>query len=418
MQFSNPTWLWALAGLSIPLAVHLLSRREGAVIDIGSIRFLRESPTARFRQVRLNEIALLALRCLLVILLTLLLAGLQVRGIGEGLKWVVVDEGMQDSEKIKTLLREFSDRGFDIRLMADGFPPIANAKQAVFIRDYWTAVNELSSQPVDSVVVLSYNYLQKFKGERVSMPPHFKWITYDVEEKKYIAGKVMMDDDSVWVRNGFTSSAVTRFHTAINAAGDAADSVPVRDQRELEITIVRDEGFDHDYQILVAALEAIGTVTPHRITTVIHTPDETRDSLSGVVFWLTHRPAVMQEGNINFVFRLCEGNHIPLLIAPHEASGYCATTGTETWIISKRLNRKTALEDDLPLHLARILLPALPGYHDRRTMPEPMMWSKGNLPAGDAVKAEAGTDHTSRLILVLLLIMLMVERLLAFNRHQ
>ena len=64
MQSAQPIMLWALAGLSIPIAIHLLSRKEGKVIYLGSLRHLRETSTQQFRGIKLNEILLLVLRSL------------------------------------------------------------------------------------------------------------------------------------------------------------------------------------------------------------------------------------------------------------------------------------------------------------------------------------------------------------------
>ena len=43
MSFLNPTYLWALLGLLIPIAIHLWSKKEGKTVKIGSIELLRES---------------------------------------------------------------------------------------------------------------------------------------------------------------------------------------------------------------------------------------------------------------------------------------------------------------------------------------------------------------------------------------
>ncbi|NBP69377.1 MAG: hypothetical protein EBU52_11590, partial [Cytophagia bacterium] len=49
ITFSNPAMLWSLLGISIPIAIHLLSRKEGKVIPLGSIRYLEESPSQQFK---------------------------------------------------------------------------------------------------------------------------------------------------------------------------------------------------------------------------------------------------------------------------------------------------------------------------------------------------------------------------------
>src|SRR5688572_16517864 len=102
MYFSNPIWLWALTGIAIPIGIHLLNRKEGKIILIGSLRHLQESPTARFRHIRLNEILLLILRCLLLILIVMLLAGLQLASLNtENKKWLIVEKGIEKNEKIR-----------------------------------------------------------------------------------------------------------------------------------------------------------------------------------------------------------------------------------------------------------------------------------------------------------------------------
>jgi hypothetical protein len=76
IQFAQPIFLWALTALAVPIGIHLLSRKEGKVVKMGSLRHLRETSTKQFKGIKLNELLLLALRCLLIILFVSLLAGL------------------------------------------------------------------------------------------------------------------------------------------------------------------------------------------------------------------------------------------------------------------------------------------------------------------------------------------------------
>ena len=76
MMLTQSAWLWGLVALALPVAIHLLSRKEGRVVPLGSLRHLRETTSQQFRGIKLNEYLLLALRILLLILFVLLLAGL------------------------------------------------------------------------------------------------------------------------------------------------------------------------------------------------------------------------------------------------------------------------------------------------------------------------------------------------------
>lgn len=66
MNFTQPLFLWTLAGAFIPIAIHLLSRKEGKVVKVGSLRHMEESNTSRFKSIRLNETLLLLARCLMI----------------------------------------------------------------------------------------------------------------------------------------------------------------------------------------------------------------------------------------------------------------------------------------------------------------------------------------------------------------
>ena len=65
MDFAHPTW-WALAGLAVPLIIHLLSKREKHVVAFGSIRFLDDLGSESARSIQLSQYALLFIRLLIV----------------------------------------------------------------------------------------------------------------------------------------------------------------------------------------------------------------------------------------------------------------------------------------------------------------------------------------------------------------
>ncbi|NND11568.1 MAG: hypothetical protein HKN96_10170, partial [Flavobacteriaceae bacterium] len=74
MTFLYPSYLWALLGLIVPLAIHLWSKKEGKTIKIGSIKLLSEADSKQSRSIKLNEYWLLLLRMLSVALLVFILA--------------------------------------------------------------------------------------------------------------------------------------------------------------------------------------------------------------------------------------------------------------------------------------------------------------------------------------------------------
>lgn len=74
MLFLNAALLAGLAGVGIPIIIHLLNRRSARVVDWGAMRFLLDSLLTRKRRIQLEEALLMAARCLLVGLLALAVA--------------------------------------------------------------------------------------------------------------------------------------------------------------------------------------------------------------------------------------------------------------------------------------------------------------------------------------------------------
>jgi hypothetical protein len=74
MTFLNWAMLAGLAAVAIPIIIHLLNRQRATVVDWGAMRFLMDSMTSRSRRILIEEIILMALRCLAMGLLALALA--------------------------------------------------------------------------------------------------------------------------------------------------------------------------------------------------------------------------------------------------------------------------------------------------------------------------------------------------------
>ncbi len=65
MLFLHPWLLWGLLGISIPVLIHLFNRRNALNVEWGAMRFLLESLMSRRRSLLLEELLLMAVRCLL-----------------------------------------------------------------------------------------------------------------------------------------------------------------------------------------------------------------------------------------------------------------------------------------------------------------------------------------------------------------
>ncbi len=72
--FLNFPMLWGTLGVLVPIAIHLLNRYRHREIDWAAMELLRRALVVRARQVRLEDILVLVLRCLAVLFLALAMA--------------------------------------------------------------------------------------------------------------------------------------------------------------------------------------------------------------------------------------------------------------------------------------------------------------------------------------------------------
>lgn len=75
MSFLYPVYLWALAGVSLPILIHLFGKNKGKPIDFSTLRFLKISRSRTGKAQRIHEVLILFLRTFLLALLLLTLAG-------------------------------------------------------------------------------------------------------------------------------------------------------------------------------------------------------------------------------------------------------------------------------------------------------------------------------------------------------
>jgi len=72
MQFLNNPWLWgglAAAGVAVPIIIHLLNRYRHRQVDWAAMELLKRAMTIRSRQIRIEDILLLILRCAAILMI-------------------------------------------------------------------------------------------------------------------------------------------------------------------------------------------------------------------------------------------------------------------------------------------------------------------------------------------------------------
>ncbi len=421
MQFANPIWLWALSGLVIPVGIHLLSRKEGKVIYIGSLRHLDESSTKQFKAIRLNEVLLLILRCLLIILTVLLLAGIQWKHAAtEEQKWLVIEPGIQKDKTIISLADSLTVAGYETHYLAPGFPAEEDTT-AYNVKNYWALLNELKSSRAQEVVVLSGSYLKDFTGERVMFPSTIRWITPDADPKQYPVLAARYKSDSAVVRLAKSDAKLTSFKYSTTGISPGQqiislqnDPITLNVTDTLHVTIVYDKDFQFDATIMEVSLKSIGQIPAVAMQTTVKRTTNFQYTPTDWVIWLSDKP-----------FPEPGACHLIAYENDPTANDILYPEGPQTphrhWTLSQRLNIDNALQEHLTVTLANALLQdstleQTADKADQRTIPETFLQaSSENL---STTKRVIATTQLDKYLIILIALMLLTERLLAYKRNQ
>lgn len=419
IQFANPVWLWGLLGLLIPVGIHLLSRKEGKVIPIGSLRHLKESDTAQFSSIRLNEVLLLVLRCLLITLVVLMLAGTAItQTTASAEKWLILERGIEKEPMSRRLIDSLSAQGFELRRLAKDFPLLKDTlgiDQSV--PDYWALAEALAAKPGNEIVVLSYNYVNGFTGKRQSIPANVRWIAHEPAPTHYVTKAVVAGNDSVWIRKAQTSAEATVLTTSMERVTE--NEMPIDKGDTIAVSIFYETPFDRDAKIVEACLRAIQTVMPYKLVIDKKPVAQYEPAPSGWTIWLADQtPPAVQTSLITY--SACAGNVQPVVLHGEQARVLCGPSRNDTdWVITRRLTEGLALDENLSLTFASILL--VDRYKandekDKRQLAEKATWSVA--PERETHQASAGTAPLDGYLAVILLLCLVTERWLSFNRNQ
>lgn len=90
MTFLAPSVLWLLGAISIPIAIHLLSRLQTNKVEFSTIRFIKQLETSSIRKVQLEKLLLLLLRILAIAALVLMMSQPVTTGFMPG--WIAAEQ--------------------------------------------------------------------------------------------------------------------------------------------------------------------------------------------------------------------------------------------------------------------------------------------------------------------------------------
>jgi len=183
-----PLGLLGLLALAVPIIAHLVSRRAGRVVKVGSIRWMHESPAYQSRSLKLHDVWLLLLRLAVVALLAVVLAGPYWRhrpALGSGNEWVLIGPEVAREAQYRSLIDSLAPSG-EVHLLSPGLPrwtpgdqvPAATAlTTSTASTNYWSLLREAErlASPATRFSVLTSNNARYFRGERPRLKAKVDW---------------------------------------------------------------------------------------------------------------------------------------------------------------------------------------------------------------------------------------------------
>jgi hypothetical protein len=345
MILLNPIWLFALAALSVPVAIHLWNIRPGKTLKVGSISLIHLSAQKSSRSFKLHDILLLLLRCLLLALLALVLAmpfwqrhisTASVKG------WVLVPkEALKDiyqkfKPSIDSLTKagyefHYFDKGFSIEKLNEALVDSSNLK-SIANASYWGLVQQLDGQIPSALPVYLFtpNIQAHFHGDRPQIALNLHWQTYTPADSAatWLAKAWLINgNDNIQVVQGNSKPGGTdySYYTVGPGSPRSVDYVySVNNGRLVVSTKKGDQSIDVDTATwrfaiyadkngadagyVKAALTSIALFTKHKAVINQYTDTEKIPAHQGWIFWLSAKPVSAQIAqNCNNLFAYEQG---------------------------------------------------------------------------------------------------------------
>ncbi len=439
MIFLNPTYLWALLGIAVPIAIHLWSKKEGRTIRIGSIQLLQESDPKKTSNIRINEIWLLLLRILSIIVLVLILAEPQLKKQGEIVPITyIIEPSLLSYDELKSITDTLAENGAVMKLLQPGFPEYekdVTGSNSTEIPNYWQLANEMQDLETDSIVVFTNAFQSGIKGRRPQISKNINWVILDpgTSSEGFVYATQLGSNIELLSVNGDAENL--KFEKQILplssegfALNEQKDSImitrsgneyilPMKNADSLSVLIYYEEDFSAEMKYISSSFSALSKYLerPIEVTTTQDKESINSEQYSAIV-WLSESSSDEKILNKN--------KDLPwLAYNPDSLANSIITEGSQEneFQLNQRLNAENVIEQHLPEKLFA-MLDLHPGLqenvqqYDRRVMDRNEFLPVQT--AGVSGKGFSETTDVSEYLWILLLALLLAERGFAYYRKQ
>ena len=218
---------------------------------------------------------------------------------------------------------------------------------------------------------------------------------------------VRLDNDSVSLLVGRSENDRTYFKTKIIDAD--ASPVAITSQDTLRLLLVADTDFGYDLKIIKAVLRAIESSFPVKLILKEADPSEIFSKPADWCIWLSNKS--LKTVNSKRIIR----------IKQQESNDLITQTESNQWVISQRLNQEVALRNNLTMQLAILLLSENTlqdkiTMNERRMIPDSLAWSRPEV--GMEIQTSIREKPVDDYLIIFLVVLLLIERVIAYQKNQ
>jgi hypothetical protein len=339
MILLNSIWLFALAALGIPVAIHLWNIKRGKTLKVGSTSLITAA-SQNSRSLKLHDLLLLSLRCLLLALVAFVLAiplwqkhihTSQIKG------WVLIPkENLKESYRnFKPEIDSLNKAGYEFHYFNKGFQRTDLNKilsdtisvKHVSNDSYWSLIEQLNGQIPSSLPVYLFtsNQASYFKGENpeVSLNLHWRGYTPGDSTSSWIAKAWLTNNNDIHVIEG-SSKPTGTFYTDYTVQPGSPRNTPFAistDNGRLTVTLKNANSIavdtstwrfaiyadrnSPDAGYLRAALESVSQFTKHKAVISQYIDAGQLPVHQSWIFWLSNKPlnkSLIQNSDNLFVY--------------------------------------------------------------------------------------------------------------------
>ncbi|MDF4204362.1 BatA domain-containing protein [Maribacter sp. SA7] len=431
MSFAHPSYLWALFGLLVPIAIHLWSKKEAKTIKIGSVQLLSESKSKQSSSIQLNELWLLLLRMGIISLVVVLMAKPQwhAKISNSKVTYVVEPELAQNADFMSQFIEEGNDQ--EIRLLQKGLPLNEGEEQVTkldAVQDYWALVSEMEELPTDSIVVFTNGFASGLKGARPESRQNINWIVIDSALSKETPLLAYKRENELQLYTGWSGAGETKVSSrkialgedfTLSSSGDSlviskhdpVKKVPVIVQNPIEIALFYADSLQQDKRYIEASLKALAIYLDREINVTSKLDsEEISKNEADVVIWLSNKPQPEAAQKL-LVLREDVMAQSIIVTAEEDAVYYLTKRITSENAVSERVTEKLLDVLEVNSELQELLI-----HVDKRSVAASEIQT--NYVAVKSKEKQLASFNVNPYLWGLLLVLLLVERFVAHKRKQ